>query len=159
VTVPLFADRVRCKVRAAAGDVGLVAADVLAELPADGPVVLCHGDLHPGNVVLTDDGPMLVDWFDAGRGDPLADIARSTLLIAPDADGAAAPAHLTGGDLELRRRLVDAFLAARGELDDGRLACWRAVLAIARIAEGVASSGLDGLWHEWARHRRVAATG
>jgi aminoglycoside phosphotransferase (APT) family kinase protein len=159
VTVPLFADRVRCKVRAAAAQVGVVAADVLTELPTDGPVVLCHGDLHPGNVVLTDDGPMLVDWFDAGRGDPLADVARSTLLIAPDADGAAAPTHLAGGDLQLRRRLVGAFIEARGELDEARLARWRAVLAIARIAEGVASSGLDGLWHAWARRRSVAATG
>ena len=132
---------------------------IVAELPTGGPIVLCHGDLHPGNVVLTDDGPMLVDWFDAGRGDPLADVARSTLLIAPDADGAAAPAHLIGGDLALRRRLVGAFLAARGDLDEERLARWRAVMAIARIAEGVASSGLDGLWHGWAQRRSVATTG
>ncbi len=24
--------------------------------------VLCHGDLHPGNVVMTTDGPRLIDW-------------------------------------------------------------------------------------------------
>ena len=24
--------------------------------------VLCHGDVHPGNVIMTDDGPVLVDW-------------------------------------------------------------------------------------------------
>lgn len=24
--------------------------------------VLCHGDIHPGNVIMTDDGPVLVDW-------------------------------------------------------------------------------------------------
>ena len=57
--------------------------------------MLCHGDLHPSNVILTVDGPMVVDWFDTGRGDPIADIARSTLLMAPDAD--AAPRHLAGG--------------------------------------------------------------
>jgi aminoglycoside phosphotransferase (APT) family kinase protein len=159
VTVPLFADRLRCKIRPAAARVGIAAADVLAELPTGGPVVLCHGDLHPGNVILTHDGPMLVDWFDAGRGDPLSDVARSTLLIAPDVDGAAAPAHLTGGDLRLRRRLLDAYLAARGDVDEDRLARWRAVMAIARIAEGVPSSGLDGLWHAWAQGRSVAATG
>lgn len=24
--------------------------------------VLCHGDVHPGNVIMTDEGPVLVDW-------------------------------------------------------------------------------------------------
>jgi aminoglycoside phosphotransferase (APT) family kinase protein len=27
--------------------------------PGDG---LCHGDLHPGNVIMTPDGPKIVDW-------------------------------------------------------------------------------------------------
>jgi len=26
------------------------------------PTVLCHGDVHPGNVVQTADGPVLIDW-------------------------------------------------------------------------------------------------
>lgn len=24
--------------------------------------VVCHGDVHPGNVIMTDDGPVLIDW-------------------------------------------------------------------------------------------------
>ena len=28
-------------------------------VPGDG---LCHGDLHPGNVIMTADGPRLIDW-------------------------------------------------------------------------------------------------
>jgi hypothetical protein len=27
-----------------------------------GPDVVCHGDVHPGNVIQTVDGPMLLDW-------------------------------------------------------------------------------------------------
>ena len=26
------------------------------------PEVVCHGDVHPGNVVMTADGPVLLDW-------------------------------------------------------------------------------------------------
>ena len=147
VTVPAFADRVRSKVRAAAPLVGVAVDEVLAALPTGGPLVLCHGDLHPGNVILTSDGPMLVDWFDTGRGDPIADVARSTLLMAPDVD--AAPLHLPGGGPELRQRLTNAYLEALGDVDVSRLAQWRAVMAIARVAEGVASDGLVGVWRSW----------
>lgn len=28
----------------------------------DAPLVLCHGDVHPGNVLVTADGPFLIDW-------------------------------------------------------------------------------------------------
>lgn len=28
----------------------------------DGERVLCHGDLHPGNVLMTSDGPVVLDW-------------------------------------------------------------------------------------------------
>lgn len=28
----------------------------------DGTRVICHGDVHPGNVVMTADGPVLIDW-------------------------------------------------------------------------------------------------
>jgi aminoglycoside phosphotransferase (APT) family kinase protein len=157
VTVPSFVDRIRCKVRVAAPLVGLAADEVLAVQPKDGPIVLCHGDLHPSNVILTADGPMVVDWFDTGRGDPLADIARSTLLMAPDAD--VAPSHLSGGGAELRQQLTDAYLVALGDIDPARLAQWRAVMAIARIAEGVPSGGLVGVWRSWSRTREGAPTG
>ena len=30
--------------------------------PGETGVVLCHGDVHPGNVLVTPDGPMLIDW-------------------------------------------------------------------------------------------------
>jgi aminoglycoside phosphotransferase (APT) family kinase protein len=46
-----------------------------AELPA--PLgeggSLVHLDLHPGNVVLTASGPMVIDWPNAARGDGLAE--------------------------------------------------------------------------------------
>src|SRR5215472_6858805 len=32
---------------------------------------LCHGDLHPGNVMMTAEGPVILDWINATRGDRL----------------------------------------------------------------------------------------
>ncbi len=42
---------------------------------------LCHGDFHPGNIMLTEQGEMMIDWVDAALGNPLADLARTTILL------------------------------------------------------------------------------
>jgi len=42
---------------------------------------LCHGDFHPGNVMLTRRGPIVVDWDSASRGDPIGDVAYTALLM------------------------------------------------------------------------------
>jgi aminoglycoside phosphotransferase (APT) family kinase protein len=51
----------------------------LAALP-DGTAV-CHGDFHPGNVLLSARGPVVIDWDLAGRGHPAADVARTIRLV------------------------------------------------------------------------------
>ncbi|HKB05488.1 MAG TPA: phosphotransferase [Gemmataceae bacterium] len=51
----------------------------LAGLP-DGPT-LCHGDFHPGNVLLAARGPVVIDWGRATRGHPLGDVACTLRLI------------------------------------------------------------------------------
>lgn len=42
---------------------------------------LCHFDFHPDNVILTADGPVIIDWVTVCIGDPCADVARTYLLI------------------------------------------------------------------------------
>lgn len=42
---------------------------------------LLHGDLHVGNVILSPDGMVLIDWSKAAMGDPIADIARMDMLM------------------------------------------------------------------------------
>ena len=98
---------------------------------------------------------MIVDWFDAGRGDPArrhrpvvaADRSRRRRSGRASSPRRRRPASCAGGS-------IGAYLDARGDLDPTRLARWRAVVAVARVAEGVASAGLDGLWHAWARPER-----
>jgi aminoglycoside phosphotransferase (APT) family kinase protein len=40
-----------------------------------------HLDLHPANVVLTASGPAVIDWPNAGRGDGLADVATTWVIL------------------------------------------------------------------------------
>ncbi len=51
---------------------------------------LLHLDLHPMNVVMTDDGPFVIDWANASAGDPDLDVAVAWILLAcaaPDVQG------------------------------------------------------------------------
>jgi hypothetical protein len=59
------------------------------------PDALVHGDLHPGNIVLTSEGHRVVDWSDAAVGHPFVDLP--TFLLRTK-------------DVELRRRLRDAYI-------------------------------------------------
>ncbi len=42
---------------------------------------LCHGDFHPGNIMITNGGEVVIDWIDSSLGNPLSDLARTTVLI------------------------------------------------------------------------------
>ena len=53
--------------------------------PAD---ELCHGDLHPGNVIMTAEGPRLVDWTSTVRASAAYDLGVSQIVLtelAPEA--------------------------------------------------------------------------
>jgi uncharacterized protein (TIGR02172 family) len=52
--------------------------EALESLP-DGDRV-CHGDFHPTNVLLSDHDTTVIDWIDATRGNPLADVARTSVI-------------------------------------------------------------------------------
>jgi thiamine kinase-like enzyme len=43
--------------------------------------VLCHGDLHLGNVIMTADGPRIVDWVASVRTGAPYDLGRCSVLL------------------------------------------------------------------------------
>jgi Ser/Thr protein kinase RdoA (MazF antagonist) len=60
----------------------------VVEPPADLPPYAVEGDhvvhldLHPGNVILSPGGPVVIDWPNARRGAAAADVAQTWLLLA-----------------------------------------------------------------------------
>ncbi|MEW6086172.1 MAG: aminoglycoside phosphotransferase family protein [Chloroflexota bacterium] len=52
--------------------------DALEPLPVGNKV--CHGDFHPDNIIMTKTDSVVIDWVDAAKGNPLADVARTSVL-------------------------------------------------------------------------------
>ena len=51
----------------------------LKQLP-DGNTI-CHIDFHPDNILMSSHGPVVIDWSNPRRGDPVADVTASSLLL------------------------------------------------------------------------------
>jgi aminoglycoside phosphotransferase (APT) family kinase protein len=77
-----------------AQEAGLILARLLrklhavpARLSADPAVRVLHLDLHPDNVMLTPDGPKVIDWANTEEGPPGLDWATSAVILAQVAVG------------------------------------------------------------------------
>jgi aminoglycoside phosphotransferase (APT) family kinase protein len=144
VALPRQHDRLVSKIRLAAAKVDPGLARALDLIPEREPrLSVCHGDLHPSNVILGRDGPVLVDWYDASRGDPVADVARTCLLLDSGSR------HLPGSNDSMLGTLAGAYLERLWEplaLDHDRLERWTGINAVARMAEGIASRTLFEAW-------------
>lgn len=111
---------------------------------------LLHGDLHPGNVLMSPSGPVVIDWFDAAIGHPLADVVRSSILIRPALDGSAF-LHLPDAREGLLDAVHTAYVSSFADLltrQSAQLAAWEAVVAASRLVEGAQTdeSTLVELW-------------
>jgi aminoglycoside phosphotransferase (APT) family kinase protein len=159
VRLPDQRDRLVSKIRWSAANVDASVGLALELLPPrDGTPRLCHGDLHPSNVIVSERGPVLVDWFDASRGERVADIARSSLTLL--GDGAATPSHLPGSDRGTLAVLTGAYLSRLQESLDipaDVLSLWQAINAAARLAEGVSRQPLLTVWRRFERRQGPGA--
>lgn len=109
----------------------------LAQLPKGD--TLSHGDFHPENVVLSLHGPVIIDWATATQGHPLADVARTALLlrVASPPAGSTAQRMLIGfGRALFHRAYLRRYLALSGNQHEA-LAEWERVVSIARLDEGI----------------------
>jgi aminoglycoside phosphotransferase (APT) family kinase protein len=90
---------------------------------------LLHLDLHPENIILSGEGPVVIDWSNAARGPAEADLALTWLILAcslPPSSALRRAASLAGRrlflDLFLRRFERDRVAAQLGSAGAYRLA-------------------------------------
>jgi Ser/Thr protein kinase RdoA (MazF antagonist) len=101
---------------------------------------LCHGDFHPGNVMMAHEEPVVFDWSAAARGPAEADFARSDLILSLGEPPPGSPAHLKALALVGRSLLLAAYRRAyrrSRQVDEETLHRWRLPLAVARLAVGI----------------------
>ncbi len=112
------------------------ALSALARLP-DGDA-LCHGDFHPDNVIMAARGPIIIDWMTAVRGNPLADVARTSLLLRL---GALPPGTRGAWLIEIGRNLYHTIYLRRylqlRPASREAIAAWQMPVAAARLNENV----------------------
>lgn len=112
--------------------------DILAQLPI--LKFLCHCDFYPRNLLMSPQGPMIIDWAIGTRGNPTADLARTWLISRLLLD------MTVGSDSKgkLWKRFWDTFFRRYKELNPNcfdQFLQWQIVIAAASLVwdEGLRS--------------------
>ena len=101
---------------------------------------LCHGDFHPDNILVNSDGATVIDWTTAVCGNPLADAARTSMILKYAALPEELPEPIKTAFEQLRGVLLQNYLDTYLELSGSRLEDimeWEIPVMAARLSEGV----------------------
>jgi uncharacterized protein (TIGR02172 family) len=111
--------------------------ELLRDLPEN--KVLCHGDFHPENILMSNHGPIVIDWNDATKGRPEADLARTLILV-----GYGQPASLDFDTKQLSpmrdrfaRTYLKEYMRLQSTVTIEKIKLWRIPVAAARLSEGI----------------------
>ena len=101
---------------------------------------LLHGDFHPGNVMIQDGEPVILDWSNATRGDPEADLTR-TLMMLRLGDPPPGTSFFLRALAKVGRRVLlgsyrHAYRAVRHP-DEALMRAWELPVAVARLSERI----------------------
>lgn len=137
--LPSYKDRLRFDIGHAQvlqGELKAKSLSLLEDLP-DGQA-LCHGDYHPANIILTQNGPVVIDWMTACSGSPWTDVARTRMLLSIGPKGAG---KLVSPLIRLvihlyHRTYLSRYLALRPDAGM-ELNRWEPVIAAARLNEDI----------------------
>lgn len=129
---------------------------------SDGGRVICHGDLHPFNVLVDGDRWTLIDWSTSVVADPHYDLGFATLMLANPPLGGPAPVRVATRAIgaRLANRMLRTYERRTGRPVDATRLAWgraaHAVRALVEVASWEARGQLDAhREHPWLTMRPV----
>ena len=104
---------------------------------------ICHGDLHPENILLTTEEPVIIDWVDSSQGSPLVDVARTALLLRVGELPPSMNESRRQKIAEMRHLFCEAYLEHYTHvrsISRQAIAHWDLSVAAARLSEGISNN-------------------
>ncbi|MDP5276531.1 aminoglycoside phosphotransferase family protein [Chengkuizengella axinellae] len=110
----------------------------LYQLPDEN--VICHGDFHPDNVMITSIGAKTIDWPNVSRGHHLSDVTRTLLMlkygILPEHSPTLIKLLDKVGKKQFYFLYLKTYLSLSGD-SMNEIKKWEVPVAAARLADGV----------------------
>ena len=118
------------------------ALDTLERLPQGNAV--CHGDFHPENVLMSESGPIVIDWIIATSGNPIADVARTSMMLRLGSipSGTRGKLLITIARRMFHRRYMKRYTELTGVTLEQVLE-WELPVVAARLNEGIEDEESD----------------
>lgn len=114
-------------------------------LPDDN--VLCHGDFHPDNIIITDTDPIIIDWMTASKGSAISDIARTSIIFKYS--DVPVKSYVQKKVINfIRKRFLSAYLKHYIKIsgaDITKIKKWELPIAAARLSENLPKVEIDAL--------------
>ena len=101
---------------------------------------LCHFDFHPDQVILSPEGPVVIDWMTSFKAEPAADVARTSILATlgrVDHLNRMTRIMVEIGKRSLYRVYLRRYLKENKEVRIDRVKKWMIPIAAARLTENV----------------------
>jgi tRNA A-37 threonylcarbamoyl transferase component Bud32 len=140
-TLPSLKERLQTSIsesKVLSGELRTFCLQILNELP-DGDSI-CHFDFHPDQIMQTENGYYIIDWSAACRGNPCADIARTSYLLTMSGVGHL-PKILQALIGVVRNKMYTVYISEIQRLnpayDFASIEKWIIPIAAARLAENI----------------------
>ncbi|MGG2092213.1 aminoglycoside phosphotransferase family protein [Bacillus sp. S13(2024)] len=121
----------------------------MSTLPMDQAV--CHMDFHPDNILMSEQGPIVIDWMTTGYGNPFADVARTVIILKYAYLPASISESVKQGIIRLRHAFCEEYVKEYLTLSKGTwkdIESWFLPIMAARLIEGIPQGEKDDLYKQ-----------